>query len=104
MKIHQELLQEFIEDRVEPEFEGLLTGELSINYDEFKGDKFTVITPSKYHLEDTLFGEPLINFHASSVKFHKFGIPKGNDKGMIKVECYYQGYRFYLLFKLIKGE
>jgi hypothetical protein len=104
MKIRKDLLQDFIEEFVEPVLEQYLDGEITINYEKKKDSPtFIVNTPSIYNLVDVLFGEPMVNYHASHAKFHKFGIPKGIKDGMLKVECYYMSYRFYLLFNFTKG-
>jgi len=103
-KIKKKYLQEFIEEKVEPILQPFLAGEIEINYEGSKGSAFIVKTPSEFNIEPALFGPPHINFHASHAQFHKFGIPKGLKDGMQKVGCFYNGDRFYLLFKFVKGD
>lgn len=104
MKITKDLLRDFIEEKVEPVLGPYLDGELTIDYLLKKGSTFIVNTPSLYNMENTLFGEPMVNYHAKHAKFHAFGIPKGSVDGMLKVECRYSSCLFFLLFNFTKGK
>ena len=98
-RVPSKIILKFIEERVEPLFEGLVRREMMVSLRKDPEKPTIVDVYTKVTAEPNLLGSTNFMRHTDRVVLNKLGKPKRIDRSNVSIKVHYMGYDFRLLVR-----